>query len=291
MEQQLDQVAHYAREAEKLGAASLWVGDRVLAAVQPAVGYGGSGDTIPWQMNAALDPFVALSVAAAVTERALLGTNTLIVPWYPPLLLARSLTGIDVVSRGRLVAGFGTGWSPDEYEGVGVPWKERGARLDECLDVLESVWTSDPVARHDGPHTSFPEARIGPKPAQRPRPPVYLSAFAPASRRRAARRADGILPVAVVTPGGAYDPAEVVAAPLDQVRRLAETEGRDPSAVRAILRVNPAQGATPQEIADVILRTRDATDVEHAFVDLLYLVDQSTEQALDLTGRILDLAR
>ena len=291
MDRQFDQVARFAREAEGLGAGSLWVGDRVLAAVSPAVGYGGVGDSIPAQMRAALDPFVALSVAAAVTERALLGTSTLIAPWYPPLLLARSLSGIDVVSRGRLVAGLGTGWSPDEYEGVGVPWKERGARLDECLDVLESVWTTDPVDRHEGPHHTYPAAHINPKPVQRPRPPLYLSAFSPASQRRAARRADGIMPVATVAPDGGYDPAAVVSAPLKQVRRLAEAADRDPADVRAVLRINPAAGSTPQDVADAVLRTRDETDVEDAFVDLLYLVDQSVDRSLELAGRILELTR
>ncbi|WP_307841413.1 LLM class flavin-dependent oxidoreductase [Streptomyces endocoffeicus] len=170
------------------------MGDRVLAAVNPTVGYGGM-DTIPWQLHTMLDPFVALGVAASVTERALLGTSTLIAPWYSPLLLARSLTGVDVVSGGRLIPGLGTGWSPEEYQGVGVPWKERGARLDECLDVLEAVWTTEPVARYDGRHYAFPAAHIGLKPVQRPRPPVYLSGFAPASQRRAARRAHpGIRP-------------------------------------------------------------------------------------------------
>ncbi|MHC5907855.1 TIGR03619 family F420-dependent LLM class oxidoreductase [Streptomyces sp. S6] len=291
MERQFDQVARFAREVEGLGAGSLWVGDRVLAAVRPAVGYGGAGDSIPVEMRAALDPFVALSVAAAVTEHALLGTSTLIAPWYPPLLLARSLSGVDVVSRGRLVAGLGTGWSPDEYEGVGVPWKERGARLDECLDVLDAVWTTDPVDRHEGPHHTYPAAHINPKPVQRPRPPIYLSAFSPASQRRAARRADGIMPVAMVAPGGGYDPTAVVSAPLQQIRRLAEAEDRDPADVGAVLRINPAAGSTPQDVAGVVLRTRDETDVEDAFVDLLYLVDQSVEQCLELADRILDLTR
>ncbi|WP_329473890.1 TIGR03619 family F420-dependent LLM class oxidoreductase [Streptomyces sp. NBC_01723] len=186
-------------------------------------------DTIPWQPRTMLDPFVALSVAASVTERVLLGTSTLVAPWYSPLLLARSLTGVDVVSGGRLITGLGTGWSPEEYQGVGVPWQERGPRLDECLDVLEAVWTTEPVARHEGRHYTFPAAHIGPKPLQRPRPPIYLSGFAPASRRRAARRTDGVLPVAVPVRGSAFDPATVINQPLREVRRLAEAEGRDPA--------------------------------------------------------------
>jgi alkanesulfonate monooxygenase SsuD/methylene tetrahydromethanopterin reductase-like flavin-dependent oxidoreductase (luciferase family) len=127
-------------------------------------------DTIPWQLRTMLDPFVALSVAASVTERVLLGTSTRVAPWYSPLLLARSLTGVDVVSGGRLITGLGTGWSPEEYQGVGVPWQERGARLDECLDVLEAVWTIEPVARHEGRHYTFPAAHIGPSRSSAPGP-------------------------------------------------------------------------------------------------------------------------
>ncbi|MPY51081.1 TIGR03619 family F420-dependent LLM class oxidoreductase [Streptomyces acidicola] len=290
MAQELDKLADFARQAEELGADSLWVGDRVLAAVNPSVGYGGM-DTIPWQLHAMLDPFVALSVAASVTERALLGTSTLIAPWYPPLLLARSLTGVDVVSRGRLIPGLGTGWSPEEYQGVGVPWKERGARLDECLDVLEAVWTTEPVAQHDGRYYAFPAAHIGPKPVQRPRPPVYLSGFATASQRRAARRADGILPVALPVRGSAFDPAVVVNRPLQQVRRMAEAEDRDPAGIDAILRINPTSESTVPQIADIILRTGDETDVDHVFVDFVYLADQGVDQALELLRQTLELTR
>ncbi|MFI6374433.1 TIGR03619 family F420-dependent LLM class oxidoreductase [Streptomyces sp. NPDC050546] len=290
MAQHLDQVAHFAQTAEELGADSLWVGDRVLAAVDPTVGYEGT-DTIPWQMNALLDPFVALSVAATATERALLGTSALVAPWYSPLLLARSLSGVDVVSRGRLVPGLGTGWSPEEYQGTGVPWKERGARLDECLDVLEAVWTTDPVEQHEGTHYSFPAAHIGPKPVQRPRPRIYLSGFTPASRRRAARRGSGILPAAALYPGYRFDPAATVSGPLEHVRKMAAEKGHDPADIDAILRINPTPESSVEAVVDVILRTRQETDVNHVFVDFAYLADRSVDQALELAQKTLELTR
>jgi probable F420-dependent oxidoreductase len=289
MAQQLDLVAHFARQAEKLGADSLWVGDRVLAAVNPTVGYEGA-DTIPWQMNTMLDPFVALSVAATATERALLGTSVLVAPWYSPLLLARSLSGVDVVSQGRLIPGLGTGWSPEEYQGTGAPWKERGARLDECLDILKAVWTTDPVEQHQGNHHSFPAAHIGPKPVQRPQPRVYLSGFTPASCRRAARRGHGILPATHTYPGFEFDPA-TVSGPLEEVRRMAAGEGHDPAGIDAILRINPIAGSSVEAVADVILRTRDKTDVDHVFVDFTYLADRGVDQALELAHTTLQLTR
>ncbi|TDC20661.1 TIGR03619 family F420-dependent LLM class oxidoreductase [Streptomyces sp. 8K308] len=291
MVRELDQigegVARFARQAEEFGADSLWAADRVLAAVNPTVGYGG-GDTIPWQLNAVLDPFVALTVAATVTERALLGTSTVNATWYPPLLLARSLSGIDVVSGGRLIPGFGIGWSPEEYQGVGVPWKGRGARLDETLDVLEAVWSATGPVEHHGTHVSFPAAHIGPRPIQRPRPPIYLAGFSPASRRRVARRGDGLLAVAA---GTDVDLAAVVVEPLRLIRRMAETEGRDPASIGVVLRVNPTAGQTPDDVADVIRRARDEADVDHAFVDLVYQAERGVDHALDLAHRTLELAR
>lgn len=290
MAKQLDLVAHFARQAEELGAGSLWVGDRVLAAVNPTVGYAGPGTPIPWQMNALLDPFVAMSVAATATERVLLGTSTLTAPWYSPLLLVRSLSGIDVVSQGRLLPGFGTGWSPEEYQGVGVPWRERGARLDEFLDVLETVSATDPIEQHQGTHYSIPAAYIGPKPVQRPRPPIYLAAFGPASQRRAARRADGILPAVTPHPGFKFDPVGAVSGPLEQVRRMAEDQGRDPASIGAALRISPAAESTVEDVVDVILRTRDETDIDHVFADFVYMADH-VDQALEMVQRTLELTR
>ena len=144
------EVARFARQAEQLGADSLWVGDRLLAPVNPTVGYGG-GATIPRAFRALLDPFVLLSIAAVSTERVQIGTNVLNAPWYPPAVLARSLPSIDLVRDGRLVAGLGVGWSPEEYLAVGIPMAQRGVRLDECLDALEAYWSDNPAEYHGTP--------------------------------------------------------------------------------------------------------------------------------------------
>src|ERR1041384_7830596 len=99
---QAAQVARYASEAEQLGADSLWVIDRLLSPVDPKIGYNGA-DTFPPEFKAILDPFVLMGVAASATTRALVGSNILNTPWYPPALLARTLTTLDLVSGGRLV--------------------------------------------------------------------------------------------------------------------------------------------------------------------------------------------
>lgn len=284
---QPDQVAQFAQRIEHLGGDSLWVGDRLLAPVNPTVGYGG-GTTIPQKFHAVLDPFVLLTIAATATERVQLGTNILNAPWYPPALLARSLTSIDLLSRGRLVTGFGIGWSPEEYEAAGIPMNERGARLDECLDALEALWTTDPAEYH-GTHWSVPATHASLKSAQTPRPPLYLAGFAPASMRRVARRADGWLPV-VRFGDGPFDPDAAITAPLDHIRQMAAQAGRDPASIGTILRVNPTENATVEQTADTLVQAEREADTDNAFVDLMALAD-NVNHAIELAERILDRAR
>jgi probable F420-dependent oxidoreductase len=285
---QPDQVARFAQEIEtQVGADSLWVGDRLLAPVNPTVGYGG-GTTIPAEFHAILDPFALLTVAATVTSRVTPGTNVLNAPWYPPALLARSLTTIDALSAGRLLLGFGVGWSPEEYQAAAVPMTERGARLDECLDALEALWTTNPAEYH-GKHWSVPATHTDLKPSQQPGPPIYLAGFAPTAQRRIARRADGWLPVH--RPGTSpFDPETTITAPLARLRRLAEEEGRDPKNLGTVLRVYPVADGTVEECADTLRRAEHDTETGHAFVDLQCIAD-NIDHALDLAHRILDGAR
>jgi probable F420-dependent oxidoreductase len=274
-------IALFAREAEKLGVDSLWVGDRLFAPVNPQVNYPGE-DGIPAEFGSGLDPFATLAIAATVTSRPLLGTSVLIAPWYAPSLLARSLTTVDQFSGGRLIAGLGAGWMPEEFESVGVPHAERGARLDECLDVLEAYWTTNPV-QHKGRFTSTPASYVDVKPVRK-RIPIFLPSFTPAGIKRAARRADGIIPAAFP---GHFDPA-MSTGMLAQVRAAAVAAGRQPEDIDLILRVNTKAGDSVESIADVLLRSRDAA-IGHSFVDLTFRDRaRSVEHALDLAGRILD---
>ncbi|ATL85688.1 TIGR03619 family F420-dependent LLM class oxidoreductase [Streptomyces samsunensis] len=284
-----EDIARFAHRAEELGADSLWVGDRLLAPVDPIVGYAGT-DVIPPEFRASLDPFTVLAAAATATERVQLGTNVINAPWYPPAVLARSLTTVDLLSAGRLLVGLGTGWSPEEYEAVDIPMAERGRRLDECLDALDVWWTRNPV-EYRGEHWTVPASHIDLKPASRPHPPVYLGAFAPAAMRRAARRADGWLPVAIVPAApGDPDPIAALAGQLAGVREAVEREGRDPAAFDAILRINPNADASVDDIATALVRAEREAGVQHAFVDLIYL-GKNTDQALDLVQRVLERAR
>src|SRR5215467_341669 len=121
-----DSVGAVAQRAEVLGYDSLWVLDRILWPVAPQVPYPLGDGSLPEQYKRALDPVETLTFAAALTRKIALGTSVLNLPWYNPVLLARRLTSLDVLSGGRLRVGLGIGWSPDEYEAAGAPWEDRG---------------------------------------------------------------------------------------------------------------------------------------------------------------------
>jgi probable F420-dependent oxidoreductase len=276
-----DDLARFASTAEQLGADSLWVGDRLLAAVDPSVGYGGA-DTIPEQFRTDLDPFVALTVAATVTTKARLGSSVFVAPWYPPTQLARQLTSIDVISGGRLMPGFGIGWSPEEYEAAGAPFRRRGAQLDELLDALDALWTTNPV-RHRGARWSIPESWVDLKPVQRPRPPVYLAAFSPAGLKRIGERADGFLPAVQVPGGVAIDALNWLRGAVDDAARAA---GRDPADIHTYVRINAAEGTPVEQVADAVRLLAD-NGYPDAFVDFLY-VATGTDAQLEWVERLLD---
>jgi probable F420-dependent oxidoreductase len=279
------QTARFARELEAAGAASLWVGDRLFAAVDPKIGYGGMMDTIPAEFNSVLDPFTLLGVAAGATERVKLGAHVLVATWYPPVVLARALTTIDVVSNGRLLPGLGIGWSPEEYEAVGLEFRQRGKRLEETLDALEAIWTTDPAEYH-GTLVDVPRHHSNLKPVQRPRPPIYLASFSEAALRRVGRRGDGWLPILMP---GQID-IDALRAQQALVGEAALEAGRDPKTIDALVRVNVARGDAPQAVIDDIKRVADALGFEHFFIEQMY-ADDTVDQAITSAVAFLDRAR
>ncbi|MFF1836439.1 LLM class F420-dependent oxidoreductase [Streptomyces sp. NPDC058231] len=233
-------VATVARAAEDAGYRSLWVFERVLFPEPATQGlYGVPGLPWPDQYRGVADPLITLTLAAAATDRARLGTSVLIAPLHVPFQLARSLASLDVASGGRVIAGLGTGWSLDEYAAASVaPFEKRGAVLDELLDVCAAVWGPDPVS-YQGALTTIAPAEVGPKPISPI--PVYLPANSPRATRRLVDRADGWMPVAMGAP-----------ALSEQWQRVQELAGeRDRvKPIEVCLRVNASYSAKPFEGAD-----------------------------------------
>jgi probable F420-dependent oxidoreductase len=274
------ELARFASTAEDLGADSLWVGDRLLAAVHPSVGYGGK-DTIPEQFRTGVDPFIALAVAATATHRVRLGSSVFVAPWYPPVQLARQLTSLDVISGGRLLPAFGIGWSPEEYQAAGAPFRRRGAQLDELLDALERLWTTNPVD-HEGERWSIPESWVNLKPAQRPRPPIYLGALTPPGLKRVGERADGWMAGVRVPRGVNLDMLSWQRRSIDDAARAV---GRNPSDIHTFVRINVAQGTAVDQVADAVALLAD-NGYPDAFVDLLYVATE-TDAHLEWVERLI----
>src|SRR5215475_1327802 len=135
-----DNLVQVAQRAEALGYDNLWTVERLLYPLKPRTPYGASADgSLPEQYKRSLDPLTALTYIAAHTKKIGLGTSVLDMPYYNPVVLARQLTAIDVLSEGRLRVGLGLGWSEDEYLATGASMKNRGTRADEFLRVLLAI--------------------------------------------------------------------------------------------------------------------------------------------------------
>jgi probable F420-dependent oxidoreductase len=221
-----DALLEVARLAEDLGSDSLWVAERLLYPVNPKAPYPATADgSLPLAYRRSLDPLVILAYLAAATSRVRIGTF-INLPYHNPVLLARELGTIDVLSDGRLEVGLGVGWSADEFEAVGVPMRDRGRRAEEALQVIEAIWRDNPV-EFEGRYFRVPESFFDLKPVQRPRPPIYMPAYTPAAMSRVARLADGWIPTGL--PIGAME--QMFAG----IRQGAAEAGRDPSSLKLIV--------------------------------------------------------
>jgi probable F420-dependent oxidoreductase len=231
-----DALSRVARRAEELGFNSLWVFDRLLYPIKPQAQYPGGDGSLPELYKKVLDPVETLTFVAALTKQISLGTSVLNLPWYNPALLARRLTTLDILSRGRLRLGFGIGWSPDEYEAAGASWKNRGRLADESLRALKAIWTTNPV-EVQGQAFRVPNSYFGLKPVQTPHPPIYMAAYTPPAMNRAAREADGWFPVGI--------PLSAVGPMFGTLKSMVKEAGRNPDAFALIVRGNLDMTASP----------------------------------------------
>ena len=179
-----DALARVARAAEDAGLESLWTGEHVVLP-DPQVPPSPMPPEAP-----ILDPAVALTFMAAHTTRIRLGTGIIILPQRNPLVLAKELASLDVLSKGRLIFGIGVGYLKPEFDALNVPFDHKGARTEEFLQAMLAVWTMEkPEFR--GRFFSFGGVRAEPRPAQRPHPEIVFGGHTPDAFRRAARLARG----------------------------------------------------------------------------------------------------
>jgi probable F420-dependent oxidoreductase len=212
-------LAGFAERAEEAGYASLWTFQRLL------VPEGSGMDPV---YRSVLDPMVALGYAAARTSRIRLGVAVLNLPFVSPAYLAKQATTVDVLSGGRLDLGLGIGWMPEEFAITGASTARRGARTEEFLAVLRTLW-SQGVSSFDGEFYTIPAGRQDPRPVQRPGPPVLLGGMSRPAMERAGRLADGWIT-------SSRADLSAIGAAAAVIREAASAAGRDPEAVRIICR-------------------------------------------------------
>jgi probable F420-dependent oxidoreductase len=188
-----ENILQIAVDAEKEGLDSLWVAERLLWPLNPQTSYPASPDgSLPTFYQNVFDPLGTLTFVAAHTNKIALGTSVIDMLFHNPIILARRFATLDVLSKGRSIAGLGIGWSKDEYQVSNIPFEKRGKRADEFIQVLKKVWTDD-VVEFKGQYYNIPASKIGPKPVQKPHIPIYLGGYVPNTFSRIAKHADGWL--------------------------------------------------------------------------------------------------
>lgn len=179
-----ESMASLLRVAEGSGFESVWTGEHVVL-IDPQAPPSPAAPETPF-----LDSVAALAFAAAHSKRLLLGSGIILLPQRNPVVLAKELAGIDILSGGRLLFGAGVGYVPGEYESLGIPFAERGARMDEHIEVIRTLWTQEKPA-FDGRFTRFSGIQSRPLPVQRPHPPIIVGGMSAAAHRRAVARGNG----------------------------------------------------------------------------------------------------
>ena len=184
-------IVYLAKEAENAGFNSLWVLERLLWPINPLSLYPGSTDgKFPEDWQNIFDPLETLTFVAANTNKIALGTSVIDMLFHNPVILARRFATLDVFSDGRAVAGFGIGWSEDEYRASGIPFINRGKRADEYIQLLKILWTEN-IVEFIGEYYDIPASKVGPKPVQKPHIPIYLGGYSQKTFARIAKHANG----------------------------------------------------------------------------------------------------
>lgn len=228
-----EQMPEVARAADRLGYESVWLPEHL---VFPA-DLGGS--PIPGEDHPPVPPDIptydvlAFSVHLAdVTDRIRLGTYVYNLALRHPLVSARAVQTLDLLSEGRVSLGVGAGWIEGEYRAAGVDFATRGRRLDECIEVLRELWTRE-TPSYDGEFFTIPPVKFEPKPAQG-RVPILVGGESGPALRRAGRLGDGWL-------GMGHTP-ESAAEKVDKLQAHAAEYGRDPAEIEVTVGASPRTG-------------------------------------------------
>ena len=218
-----------AREGERLGLHSAMIADHIVFPVESDSAYPYTLDGKHPGGGDALETFSILGVVAGATERLRLVTSVLVLPYRNPVLTAKIVASLDVLSGGRVTLGVGVGWLQEEFEALHSPaFDKRGAVTDEWITIFKQLWTQSP-ASFTGEYYNYANIRAEPFPLQKPHPPIWVGGHSRAALRRTARHGDGWHPVGAIAASPL--PPQEMRAHLDTLKRLTEAEGRDFSAL------------------------------------------------------------
>jgi len=222
-----------AREAEERGFESLFFPEHTHIPTSRRTPWPGGGD-LPKEYWHTHDPFVALAMAAAVTQRLKVGTGICLVIQRDTITLAKEVATLDFLSGGRFVFGIGGGWNVEEMANHGTDFRTRWKKLREQVAALKKIWTEDEPEFH-GEFVNFDPIWSWPKPAQKPHPPILLGGHSKQVLQRVVDYCDGWMPLGVR--------GTVVIQQIEQLRQLAEEKGRDPKTISISVYSVPADPA------------------------------------------------
>jgi probable F420-dependent oxidoreductase len=236
-----------AREAENLGYESFFVAEHMVVPSTYTTHYPRSRDgKVPEFYARLIDPFVALALAADTTSKIKIGTAICLLPQRNVIETAKVTASIDLYSKGRLILGVGAGWFREEAETMGVNFPRRWQHLRESVEALRVLWSGDDVS-YSGEIVKFPSVKLGPKPVQKPGPPIWVGAHDPKyALKRVARYGDGWCP------GGLS--VEKARECIPQIKTMAKESGRDPAKLEFSVLLMGGDGAT----ADVMKQYEEA---------------------------------
>ncbi|MGH7859649.1 MAG: LLM class F420-dependent oxidoreductase, partial [Candidatus Binatia bacterium] len=264
-----ENLVRLARRAEARGVDSVWVSDHLVAPVQvgSVYPYDKRPDAKPGMgvIEEFYEPLTTLAFLAGATERIRLGVSVYVLPYRNPVVTAKTVATLDALSGGRVIFGVGVGWLREEFAALGQDARSRGRVTDEYLEVCRRLWRDD-VAEFAGAHYVLPAVRTGPKPRQRPWPPIWVGGNSRAARERALRLGDGLHLIDLA-------PHEA-AAEVARVRGELAREGRDPASFTVSLRkgilVRDTDGGEEQPLYGTPEKVRRDT-AEYAAAGVEYL--------------------
>ena len=228
-----------ARRGEEMGYDALYAGDHILVPkdISSPYPYSEGGEYPGGPSGEAMEQVTLLAYLAGQTSRIRLVTSVIIVPYRNPLLAAKSLATLDMLSGGRLVVGVGVGWMREEFEALDTPpFEERGAVTDEYIRAFKELWTSDDP-HFEGKYVRFDNINFLPKPVQKPHPPIWVGGESRPALRRTAELADGWYPLGS-NPTFPMRTPEQLAAGLGRLATYARSFGRDPAEIETIYRTH-----------------------------------------------------